>query len=182
MNLSFEQIAKAIKCPAGNVESDWPRIEQGLASFAGYSDKVAIAALATIAVETAHTFKPIHEIGSKAYFIKHYWENEHVRKMLGNITPEDAWKYAGAGYIQESGLDNYKSDGAAIGVDIVDDPDKASDPIVSCALFVNYFVKHHVYDAANAGAWSRVRQLVNGGFNGLQDFMSCVNALEALLA
>ena len=115
--LPFARIASILGCPANTVAANWPLVEQCLSVFPAYSNRVGIAALGTIAVETAFTFRPIHEMGSKDYFIKHYWDNENVRKMLGNRTPADAWKYAGKGFIQTTGLNNYIAEGRAIGVD-----------------------------------------------------------------
>lgn len=188
--LAAERIAKILDCPASAVAANWPLIEQCLLPFPGYSNRVAIAALATVAVETCYKFQPIHEIGSRDYFIKHYWENQHVRAMLGNRSPEDAWKYAGRGFIQTTGLTNYINEGRAIGVDLIDepndptddnDPDKACQPTVAACLLADFFVKHKVYEAANAGDYTRVRKIVNGGTNSLQAFLAICAKLEGAI-
>jgi putative chitinase len=53
--------------------------------------------------------KPIKEIGSKDYFIRMYWSNQKKAKELGNLSPEDAVKFSGKGYIQVTGRNNYKA-------------------------------------------------------------------------
>jgi len=64
--------------------------------------------LGTTKHETADTFKPIHEYGGKAYFIKRYGSQTKVGKQLGNDTPEEGYFYAGKGYPQATGESNYE--------------------------------------------------------------------------
>lgn len=64
--------------------------------------------LATPKHETADTFKPIHEYGGKAYFIKRYGSQTKVGKQLGNDSPEEGFYYAGKGYPQTTGESNYE--------------------------------------------------------------------------
>ena len=68
-----------------------------------------------------------------------------------------------------------------IGVDLVSDPDKAKEPHNAAALLVEFFWDHHEADAVNAGDWVKARKIVNGGTNGLDDFLKCVVNLQAAL-
>ena len=70
--------------------------------------------LATVKIETADTFKPIHEYGSKSYFIKRYGGQTKKGKELGNDTPDEGYYYAGKGYPQTTGESNYEKAEAAI--------------------------------------------------------------------
>lgn len=189
--LSAEKIADLLGCRnVQAVAANWPLIEECLAALPGYSNRVAIAALATVAVETAYTFKPVHEYGNREYFVKHYWENEHVRKMLGNHTPDEAWKYAGRGFIQLTGHTNYAGASKEIGVDLVDDPadpaddldpDKACQPTIAALLLADFFNVHGIYAVAEAGDYTRVRRIVNGGTNGLVPFLGLCQKLEGAI-
>jgi len=64
--------------------------------------------LGTTKHETADTYKPIHEYGGKAYFIKRYGGQTRKGKELGNDTPEEGYDYAGKGYPQTTGESNYE--------------------------------------------------------------------------
>lgn len=77
-------------------------------------------AFATVKHETADTFQPITEYGSKAYFNKY-----DGRKDLGNTKAGDGYKYRGRGYVQITGRKNYDK------YKIADDPDLALRPEVA---------------------------------------------------
>lgn len=67
--------------------------------------------LATVKLETAHTFQPITEYGSKAY-----------------LTGKRYWPYIGRGYVQLTWYANYLSFGEVLGIDLVNNPELANDP------------------------------------------------------
>jgi hypothetical protein len=184
LQLTPVQIAAAINCPVANVAAVWPLVDGCLQDMGIASRNVAIAALGTIAVETAHKFLPIDEYGGADYFRRMYdieGERPEVARELGNLTPGDGVKFHGRGLTQTTGKKNYERGRQMIGVDIVSDPDKAKDPRNAAELMVAFFWDHHEADAVNAGDWVKARKIVNGGTNGLQDFLQCVNKLEALL-
>ncbi|MGH9523055.1 MAG: glycoside hydrolase family 19 protein [Terriglobales bacterium] len=173
--LTASKIATLIRCPESNVASNWPLVETCLDALKIGSDNVCIAALATIAVETAHTFKPIHEYGTRDYFIAHY-DN---RADLGNTHPGDGYKFAGRGYIQITGEINYEHYGRLLAIDLIANPDEALDPNCAAAILAAYFHSRGVDLAAEQNDWSRARKLVNGGLNGYADSLSCVHSLTA---
>lgn len=184
--LSNAQIAKAIRCPEPNVAANWPKLATCLDALGMASDNCHIAALATVAVETAWSFQPIHEYGSREYFIRHY----DGRADLGNSHPGDGYRYAGRGFIQITGALNYEHYGKLLGIDLIDDPndpnddadpDKAMLPDVAAAIFAAYFHERKVYVPALAEDWLKVRRLVNGGYNGLDEFLDCIANLKAAL-
>jgi hypothetical protein len=84
--------------------------------------------------ETARTLQPIKEMGGEAYFKRLYdieGSNPNLAKRLGNHKPGDGARYAGRGYVQLTGRDNYYRYG------IADDPDRALDPAVAAQIMVD---------------------------------------------
>lgn len=67
--------------------------------------------LATVKLETAHTFQPITEMGSRAY-----------------LTSRKYWPYIGRGYVQLTWSSNYIAFGKVIGKDLYNEPNLANEP------------------------------------------------------
>lgn len=72
--------------------------------------------MATVKHETAGTFMPIPERGGEAYFIRRYGPETPVGKTLGNLSRGDAVDFAGKGYVQITGRNNYHRVGVLLGL------------------------------------------------------------------
>ena len=82
----------------------------------------------------------------------------------------DGWKYIGRGYIGLTGRDAYTKAAAKIGVDLVNNPEQASDPKVAARLVVFFFFElDSRFNGVNWDDVDRISYLVNGGTNGLAD-------------
>lgn len=167
--LSFYQ-TEPVKTSAGNC---FDTISQALKDAGIYSDLVLIGALATVRVEVGRAFLPIREYASGVAY--------EGRKDLGNYVPGDGVKYAGAGYIQLTGRANYTNYGKIFGIDLVCHPELALDPVIASKILVQYFKDRGCDKACNAQNWTLVREKVNGGHNGLQDFLSVVGQYLAIV-
>jgi putative chitinase len=89
---------------------------------------------------------------------------------MGNDIGGDGWKYRGRGHVQITGKENYERAGKAVGLDLVGDPDRALDPVVSAeilyaGMMAGWFTGTKLsdfrggageYDATNA------RRIING--------------------
>lgn len=106
------------------------------------TDRYKIAyMLATFKWETAHTFAPIDEFGSDAYFEKRYGYQTSTGKRLGNTVAGDGALYHGRGYVQLTGKANYQRAGAFFHVDLLNAPDRAKEPRLAYDIAANGMIK-----------------------------------------
>jgi putative chitinase len=120
--------------------------------------------LATCYHETAHTFAPIVERGSREYFNKY-----EMRRSLGNIQPGDGYKYRGRGDVQITGRRNYAAFGALLEIPLIDQPELALDPRHSYdiavfgmlrGLFTGKKLSHYINETQCS--YFEARRVVNG--------------------
>lgn len=119
-------------------------------------------ALATIAHETAWTFEPIIERGSRSYFDK-YNAGTRIGKRLGNTEEGDGFKYRGRGFTQITGRSNYRKFG------IEDNPEAALDPetavhILERGMTEGMFTGKKLSDYINKKGtdYFNARRIING--------------------
>jgi len=144
----------------------WDAIETALKEFNVYSPLVMVGAMATIRVEVGRNYKPIKEIASGSAY--------EGRKDLGNYVPGDGVKYCGRGLIQITGRRNYEFYGKQIGVDLTCNPELALDLTNSARILASYFKSTGTAIACEHQDWIKVRRLVNGGENGLAEFLNII--------
>ena len=106
-------------------------------------------------------FKAMEEYASGAAY--------EGRSDLGNTQAGDGKRYKGRGYIQLTGRANYITYGKKLGLDLVNNPEKASDPSVAAQVAVSYWYHRVKPRVENFEDTRRVTKLINGGQNGLQD-------------
>lgn len=88
---------------------------------------------------------------------------------MGNTQPGDAYMYRGRGATQLTGRENYQRYGERIGVDLVNNPQLASNPQIAAKIATEYWKDKGLGDAARAGNVEAVTKGINGGTNGLQE-------------
>jgi predicted chitinase len=64
------------------------------------------------------------------------------RKNLGNESndPNEAYKYRGRGLIQLTGRGNYEKYGKLLGIDLVNNPELANDPVIAQKIASSYYL------------------------------------------
>lgn len=179
LNLDDATLAKALLIKnVAAITQNVPLIESALDAAGILTPACAIAAHSTVAVETAWQFQPINEYGNQFYFLKLYdikGNNPKLARRLGNTIPGDGIKFHGRGFIQITGRSNYALYG------IVTDPDQALRPAVAAEILADFFKRKGLADLATQGQWTEIRKRVNGGINGLSNFMGCVTRLNDLI-
>lgn len=99
---------------------------------------------------------------------------------MGNMQPNDGWRYRGRGLIQITGRANYAALGAALGLALLDDPDMLLQPAIALRASVAWW-EGNVPDLGLADA-RRTRRAVNGGTVGLEDTVRLAEAARQALA
>lgn len=159
-----------------NIRANWPLIEAALVAREIYSDLTAVAAIATVRVESP-SFAPAKERGGPEYLAKMY----EGRPDLGNTAVGDGVRFCGRGFIQITGRWDYAHFGKEIGADLVLNPNLALDPAISAKIFAVFFRERGIQQFADQKRWDVVRRRVNGGLGNFQLFLACVNKLVAQL-
>lgn len=125
--------------------------------------------LATFKWETAHTMKPIDEIGGNAYFKKRYGPGTKVGKMLGNTKPGDGALFHGRGYVQITGRNNYAKAKRLTGIDLIKNPERAKEPDLAYQIAIQgmtdgWFTgkKLSNYFFGNTADYVNARRIING--------------------
>ena len=90
------------------------------------------------------------------------------RADLGNTYPGDGERFKGRGPIQITGRANYKRYGDLLGLPLVDDPNRASDPDVAFRIAGAFWKTHGLNELADEGLFKTITHKVNGGYNGLE--------------
>lgn len=96
--------------------------------------------------------------------------NKVYANRMGNGPEEsgDGFKYRGRGFIQLTGKLNYAAAGQALGLNLVGNPDLASDPKNAANIAV-WFFKRNIKRITNWADTTNITKVVNGGLIGLAD-------------
>lgn len=92
-------------------------------------------------------------------FFNYMYGGDWGKRNLGNIEPDDGYKFRGRGPLQITGRYNYTRIGDKIGKDLIGNPDLVStDPEVGCAAAVAFIVLNY-----RTGGWDGLKKAV--GYN-----------------
>lgn len=86
---------------------------------------------------------------------------------LGNDAPGDGYRYRGRGYIQLTGKANYAAAGAALGVDLVEHPERSAEPETAARIALWYWQNRVPPDVRQDVVGAALS--INGGAIGLAD-------------
>ena len=176
MSFTADVIATTLHAPLANVEKHWPLVTEALATLKILEPATEVAAIATIGAES-YLFSPEKEQGTEAYFRRMY----AFKRALGNTEPGDGARFCGRGFIPVRGRAEYARFGKLVGVDLMEDPDRALDPAVAARILAYDFMLKGVPKAAAEGDWVKVQRLVRGDLSGWKRFNGILISLLKLM-
>lgn len=97
--------------------------------------------------------------------------NKVYSNRMGNGTEDsgDGWKYRGRGLKQLTGKDNYRRASAALGVDLVENPDLLLTPQYAVLSATWFWHANGLNAIADTGTIEAMTRKINGGLIGIED-------------
>lgn len=145
-----------------------PPLQSAMNEFAVNTPKREAAFLAQIAHESGE-FKWMEELWGPTPAQQRYEPPNPKAKELGNIQPGDGKRYKGRGPIQITGRANYQKYGSLLGIDLVNNPEKAATPEVGFRVAGLYWQKNGLNELADGEMFQTITKRINGGLTGLED-------------
>jgi putative chitinase len=101
---------------------------------------------------------------------------------MGNTHPGDGFRFRGRGIIHITGRANYATYGEAIGVNLLNHPERAAEPGIAVQIAVAYWQRNGLNAVADRNDIRELTRRINGGFNGMQDRIDRTERARSLLA
>ena len=145
-----------------------PFLQQAMVEFGISTRARAAAFLAQLAHESGQ-FKWMEEIWGPTAQQQRYEPTTRKSQDLGNTQAGDGKRFKGRGPIQLTGRTNYGIYGGRLGLDLVANPDLARTKEVGFRTAGLYWKMNGLNELADKQAFRAITQIINGGFNGLED-------------
>ena len=169
-----DQMMSLLKTPEGTALT-------GAARGAGMKGRELAQFLAQCAHESLN-FSSLKELGGRLDF-KKYDIRFHPgkAKLLGNIHPGDGARYAGRGFIQLTGRENYRKAGEALSLPLEQHPELVERPDIAAKVAIWYW-QHRVHPKIHDYNDTRaVTKPINAGLDKLHDRQEKYKAVAQIL-
>lgn len=103
------------------------------------------------------------------------------RVDLGNTQPGDGKRFMGRGLIQITGRKNYAACGAALGLDLIANPDLLAKPQNAAASAAWFWLSNNLNRFADREDFIGLTRAINGGTNGITDRRALWDRAKAAL-
>lgn len=128
-------------------------LKQGI----GSPEQIAYV-LATVDWETGHTFKPVRE----AFWKDEAWRSQNLSKY---------YPYYGRGFVQLTWESNYHKYSEILGIDLVNQPDRAMEPSLALIILVHGF-------RTGAFTGKKLTDYINGDGADFVNARRCINGID----
>lgn len=203
MNISREIVLAIMPAATSKVDVFLPYINKYMAEFSINTPLRAAYYLATIALES-NQLRSTEEnlnysaVALRATFPKYFpttaLANEYARKPVkigsrvyakrmgnGSEVSGEGFKYRGRGLIQLTGKTNYINYRAFCGFDVVEKPELLAMPLGATRSSCWFWKVNGLNELADKDNVTAVRKRVNGGINGLGEFIQLVKRAKKVL-
>lgn len=82
---------------------------------------------------------------------------------MGNIRPDDGWRFRGRGLLQVTGRANYAAAGTGLGLPLEDQPELLEQPEHAAMSAAWWWAKHGLNELADAGRFQDIGSIINTG-------------------
>jgi putative chitinase len=152
------------RCTGARIDraTEWiPYIEAAMAEYGITTPARQAAFLAQIGHESVNLHYTTEIWGPTAAQARYEGRND-----LGNTQPGDGFKFRGRGLIQTTGRANYYTTGAALGVDLIAQPERLAEPALAARSAGWYWHQKGLNTLADVGDFELITRRINGGLNG----------------
>jgi putative chitinase len=171
--MNASDLLKIYPYAAGRIETYLSHLNAAMAEF----DITGPARQASFLSQVGHEsgqLRYVRELASGAAY--------EGRKDIGNTQLGDGVRYKGRGLIQITGRANYQKCGAALGFDLIANPELLEIPELACRSAAWFWKTHGLNELADAGDQKAVCKRVNGGYNGLAERLAYFDVAQRVLA
>lgn len=99
----------------------------------------------------------------------------------GNTRPGDGWLYRGRCPIQLTFADNYRIEGDALGIPLLQKPELAAQPEIGSRIAAHWYVARGCNQLADDGVLISIRRRVNGAETDLDKFLAAAKRFSEAL-
>ena len=162
-------------CPSANferLESFVEPLNDAMVEFSIDNPEREAMFLAQLAHESM-AFRWTREIASGAAY--------EGRADLGNTEEGDGERFRGRGLIQITGRANYARCGAALGMDLLANPELLEKPRDAARSAAWFWSHHGCNELADKGDFMMVTKKINGGLTGYQDRLAYLTRAQTVI-
>lgn len=156
------------KLPDAKRAAYLPFLQRAMTEFAVNAPRREAAFLAQVAHESGE-FRWMEEIWGPTPAQKKYEPPSDTARQLGNTQPGDGKRFKGRGPIQITGRFNYTKYGSGLGVDLINNPDRAATPEVGFRTAGLFWRSNGLNELADREMFDAITKKINGGLNGYAD-------------